>query len=90
MMDDAGYASALFVSSPYHMRRISLISKTVFQDERYQLIFRGSRYARPSSFFSLFRQPKIEQVFEEYLKISGFCLYHLYDRVTSKTPALET
>lgn len=90
MMDAAGYTSALFVSSPYHMRRIRLISKTVFPDKKYQRIFRGSRYARPCNFFSLFRQPKMEQVFEEYLKITGFCLYHLYERVTSKAPALET
>ncbi|MDA8133270.1 MAG: YdcF family protein [Desulfobacteraceae bacterium] len=83
MMDAAGHTSALLVSSPFHMRRISLISKTVFPDEKYHLTFRGSRYARAKDFSSLFRQPRIEQIFEEYLKISGFYLYHLYGRVTS-------
>ena len=90
IMDAAGHTSALLVSSPFHMRRISLISKTVFRDEKYQRTFRGSRYARTVGFFSLFRPLKMEQVFKEYLKISGFCLYHIYERVTSKTPALET
>ncbi len=88
MMDAAGHTSALLVSSPFHMRRISLISKTVFPDEKYHLTFRGSRYARTASFFSLFRRPRIEQVFKEYLKISGFCLYHLYER--AKPSAMET
>ncbi|MFA5905527.1 MAG: ElyC/SanA/YdcF family protein [Desulfobacula sp.] len=81
MMDTAGYTSAIFVSSPYHMRRISMISKAVFQDEKYQLTFRGSRYARTDGFFPLFRWSKIEQVFEEYLKIAGFLAYRFYEKV---------
>jgi hypothetical protein len=90
MMDAAGQTSALLVSSPFHMRRISMISKTVFPDEKYQLTFRGSRYVQPKGFFQLFRGSKIQQVSKEYSKIAWFCLYPLYERVTSKTPALET
>lgn len=88
MMDAAGHTSALLVSSPFHMRRISLISKTVFPDETYQLTFRGSRYVRTVGFFSLFQPLKTQQVFKEYLKISGFCLYRLYER--AKPSAKET
>ncbi|MDA8133265.1 MAG: YdcF family protein [Desulfobacteraceae bacterium] len=88
MMDSAGHTSALLVSSPFHMRRISLISKTVFPDEKYQLTFRGSRYVRTIGFFSLFQPLKTQQVFKEYLKISGFCLYHLYER--AKLSVMET
>jgi hypothetical protein len=90
MMDAAGHTSALLVSSPFHMRRISMISKTVFPDEKYRLTFQGSRYVQPKGFFQLFRGSKIQQVSKEYLKITWFCLYPLYERVTSKTPALET
>jgi uncharacterized SAM-binding protein YcdF (DUF218 family) len=81
MMDTAGYTSALFVSSPYHMKRISMISKAVFQDQKYHLTFRGSRYVKTDGFLSLFRWSKIEQVFEEYLKITGFLAYRVYEKV---------
>jgi uncharacterized SAM-binding protein YcdF (DUF218 family) len=83
MMVTLGYSSAIFVSSPYHMRRISMISKAVFQDEKYQLTFRDNRYAQTAGFFSLFRWSKIEQVFEEYLKIAGFMAYRIYENLIS-------
>ena len=44
MMDKAGFKSAIFVSSPYHMRRISIIANKVFGKNGYQLIFVPSRY----------------------------------------------
>ena len=47
MMETAGYTSAIFVSSPYHMRRISIISSRIFPNEKYQLTFIGS--TRPYS-----------------------------------------
>ncbi|MCM2285993.1 MAG: YdcF family protein [Desulfobacula sp.] len=75
MMDASGHTSALLVSSPFHMRRISLISKTVFPDEKYQLTFRGSRYVRTKGFSQLFIWPKIQQACEEYLKIALFLAY---------------
>ena len=83
MMDTAGYTTAIFVSSPNHMRRISIISKAIFHDEKYQLTFRGNRYVKANGFLSLFRWSKIEQVFEEYLKIAGFLVYQAYERVAT-------
>ena len=72
MMGTAGNPSAIFVSSPYHMGRINMISKAVFQDEKYQLTFRGNRYVRTNGFLSLFHWSKIPNVFEEYFKIVEF------------------
>ena len=83
MMDAAGYTSALFVSSPYHMRRISMISKAVFQDKKYQLTFRGSRYVKTGGLLSLFHWSEIQNVFEEYFKIVGFLVYQAYERVVT-------
>ena len=78
MMDNAGYTSAVLVSSPYHMRRISMISKAVFQAGKYRLTFQGSRYVKADGFFYLFRWSKIHEVFEEYIKIAGFYVYQFY------------
>lgn len=83
MMDAAGHTSALLVSSPFHMRRISLISKTVFPDEKYQLTFRGSRYEWIEGFSRLFRWSKMQQACEEYLKIAWFLAYCAYEKTIS-------
>ena len=82
-MGTAGNPSAIFVSSPYHMGRINMISKAVFQDEKYQLAFRGSRYVKTDGFLSLFRWSEIQNVFEEYFKIAGFLIYQAYERVVT-------
>jgi len=83
MMNTAGYTSAIFVSSPYHMRRISIISARVFSNEDYQLTFIGSRYIKHDSFLSFFSWSYMKQAFREYSKIIGFFLYQLYEAVVS-------
>ncbi len=81
MMDMAGYTSAIFVSAPYHMKRISIISARTFSNEDYQLTFIGSRYIQQDGFLSIFIWSNIKQVFREYLKIIGFFLYQFYEVV---------
>ena len=83
MMNRAGYTSAIFVSSPYHMRRISIISARVFSNENYKLKFIGSRYVQQDSFLSIFSWSNVKQVFIEYFKIIGFFIYQLYEAVVS-------
>ena len=81
MMNMAGYTSAIFVSSPNHMRRINIIAAMVFSNEDYQLKFIGSRYIQQDSPLSFFSWSNIKQVFGEYSKIIGFFLYQFYEVV---------
>ncbi|MCP4669770.1 MAG: YdcF family protein [Desulfobacula sp.] len=82
MMDIAGYKSAIFVSSPFHMRRISIIASRVFEVGNYEISFIGSRYlGQDNSFLSIFKWYKIKQIFSEYLKIAGFFLYQLKEYI---------
>ena len=79
MMETAGYTSAIFVSSPYHMRRISIISSRIFPSENYQLTFIGSRYIKQDRSLPFLNGSYIKQVYREYVKIIGFFLYRFYE-----------
>ena len=82
MMDIAGYTSAIFVSSPYHMRRISIIASKVFKIGDYQISYIGSRYLRQdNSLLSILSWANIKQALIEYLKISGFFLYQFKEYI---------
>lgn len=77
MMADAQLSSAVFVSSPTHMRRIRIITKYVVPDTtRYQIIFRGTRYIAYDNVVSFFHPVNAKQIVLEYIKIGWFCLYH--------------
>ncbi len=84
MMKEEGYTSALFVSAPYHMRRIGIISEKVFNSPDYRLRFIGSRYIQSGGFPLIFSWSNIKQVLIEYYKIFGFYLYHTYETVKLK------
>lgn len=88
LMDMAGYSSAIFVSSPYQMRRISIISAKIFSNKDYQLKFIGSRYTQQDSYLSIFSGSNIKQVIIEYFKIIGFFLYQFYGVVVSNGPSI--
>ncbi len=89
MMQEAGYKSALFVSAPYHMRRISIISIKVFTKPDYRLRFIGSRYIQHRGFPFIFTWSNIKQVCIEYYKIFGFYLYQAYETVRLNIPGLN-
>jgi hypothetical protein len=75
MMDKAGFKSAIFVSSPYHMRRISIIANKVFGDKVGRLIFVPSRYEQYSGILWFLNKRDLKFVFTEYSKIVWFMLY---------------
>jgi len=75
MMDKAGFKTAIFVSSPYHMRRISIIAKKVFSGRGYRLIFVPSRYEQHSSTTWFLNKRELKFVSSEYSKIVWFMLY---------------
>jgi len=78
MMDKAGFKSAIFVSSPYHMRRISIIAKKVFAKKDYRLIFVPSRYEQYSDYLWFLKKRDLKLVTGEYSKIIWFTLYRFF------------
>ncbi len=75
LMEENSLKSAIMVSSPYHMRRIKIISSTVFDLKKYSICFIGSRYIEKGCFLSGFNWFNIEESFKEFFKIFGFCAY---------------
>lgn len=75
LMDARGFRSALFVSSPYHMRRIRMICGKVFDPGRYEIRF------VPAQTLNVLRRPLLPDLASirwqtsEYLKIGWFLVY---------------
>lgn len=78
MMDKAGFRSAIFVSSPYHMRRISIIARKVFGNNGYRLIFVPSRYEQQNGVLWFLEKQDLKFVSSEYSKIAWFMLYRYF------------
>jgi len=78
IMDKKGLTSAIFVSSPYHMRRIRLIVNRVFTDTGYRMIFVPTRFERPTGKFWFLHGNDIRKVATEYSKIAWFFLYRWF------------
>lgn len=77
MMAVYGRTSAIFVSSPYHMRRIQLIVKKVYgNDGRYY--FSPTPYETAPQDFRQLKSSDWKKVWREYLKISWFMIYSLW------------
>jgi uncharacterized SAM-binding protein YcdF (DUF218 family) len=87
LMDNLGLHSALLVSSPYHMRRIKYITKSVFLDtgnvRTFKLYFVPTRYGTPhlKSWFPNIRD--LTFVLMEYPKIFWFFIYSNFCRSTA-------
>jgi uncharacterized SAM-binding protein YcdF (DUF218 family) len=75
MMDKAGFKSAIFVSSPYHMRRISIIANKVFGKNGYRLIYVPSRYEQNTGTLWFLNKRDLKFVSSEYSKIIWFTMY---------------
>jgi len=82
MMDDWGFRSVIFVSEPYHMRRIELIAGRVFDKEEYNLVFVPTSSDNSNSFFWWVDKVKRRWVLSEYLKILWFLLYEPFSRIS--------
>jgi hypothetical protein len=75
MMNAMGLKSAIMVSSPYHMRRIRMISKKVFGEQSRYFSYVPTRYE--SYPIDLRDMDRVDWMFviQEYLKICWFRLY---------------
>ncbi|MGC1456591.1 MAG: hypothetical protein WA946_15510 [Nitrospirota bacterium] len=77
-MDTCGFRRAIFVSSPYHMRRIKIITGTVF-DPSYDIELVPSRFEKRFE-APLPSQKDIHHVFTEFPKMAWFLSYGLWNR----------
>lgn len=75
IMSDYGLNSAIFVSSPYHMRRVGLITGKVFDKSGSVLYFVPTHYEKaPADFWEL-SAADWRKVRREYGKILWFLIY---------------
>lgn len=80
MLDDLGLKSALLVSSGYHMRRIRLIARRVFDARKYSVYCNPVRLQRPFGAADWFDRERGKTIVSEYLKIGWFLGYGVFSR----------
>ena len=77
-MDACGFKSAIFISSPFHMRRIKIITDRVF-DSSYDIKLVPSRFEK-KDVAPVPSQQDLQHVFTEFPKMVWFLCYDLWDR----------
>ncbi len=75
MMDALNFTSAIFVSSPFHMMRVKLISRQVFKAHKYKIYFDYFRYVNSDRPVLLVHIDNLRSITYEYIKIAWFLLY---------------
>jgi hypothetical protein len=75
MMDSSNFTSAIFVSSPYHLRRIKIIADRVFRGKAHQLSFIPSNNSEKDETLWVLHKNDLTMVVSEYIKIVWFLLY---------------
>jgi hypothetical protein len=74
LMEHIDATRAIFVSAPYHMRRIALITRRVFPPDKYDISFRPTAYDPPQRpWFTHWED--VKWVLSEWGKIGWFLLY---------------
>ncbi|MFO7570024.1 MAG: ElyC/SanA/YdcF family protein [Smithellaceae bacterium] len=76
-MDMQGLSSAIFVSSPYHMRRIQLMVSKEF-DRGGQYYFVPTRYEKAPEDVWKLSGADVRKVWREYIKIIWFLIYSFW------------
>ena len=72
MMEQYGLKSAIFVSSPEHMRRIKIIAEKIFHEEAVQIVFVPIRVEPAHQDLTL---ADYRRMGKEYVKIIWFLMY---------------
>lgn len=75
IMSNYKLKSAIFISSPYHMRRIKLIASNVFDTKKGNFYFVPTRYEKASTIFWEIPLTDWKKILMEYAKILWFFLY---------------
>ncbi|KUG23084.1 hypothetical protein ASZ90_007116 [hydrocarbon metagenome] len=86
IMSDYGLKSAIFVSSPYHMRRIKFIAMKVFDSNGSMLYFVPTRYEKAPADFRKLSSADWRKVRREYCKILWFFIYFPWSQVNYNNP----
>jgi uncharacterized SAM-binding protein YcdF (DUF218 family) len=74
-IDKAGFRSAIFVSSPFHMRRIKIMADNIFDSKFLQIKFVPTRYESGTDPVWILSMRNVEMVVMEYVKVVWFMVY---------------
>jgi len=77
-IDRKGFRSAIFVSSPFHMRRIKIIADHIFDNRSLQMKFVPTRYEDSIDPDWILSLHNLELFAMEYLKITCFSVYNRF------------
>ena len=80
MMDSLDFTSAIFVSSPYHLRRIKIMAGRVFTGKTYKLSFASPRFQKKEKILWGINKSDLKMIVSEYLKIVWFLIYEAFCR----------
>lgn len=75
MMEQYGLKSAIFVSSPYHMRRIKIISEKIFDDQSSRIVYIPTRFESFRHNLLHLTMHDWSNIINEYVKIIWFLIY---------------
>ena len=75
IMEKYGFKSAIFVSSPYHMRRIKMIATKAFEEDNHSLCFIPATFEKFNKKIWLLSKNDRQWILSEYAKIAWFLLY---------------
>lgn len=78
VMTGYGLESAIFVSSPYHMRRIKLIAGKLFDLKKGEFYFVPTKYERAPVRLRELSSSNWRSLRREYSKIIWFCIYSVW------------
>ncbi|MFA5322768.1 MAG: hypothetical protein WC373_08850 [Smithella sp.] len=73
-----GLKSAIFVSSPYHMRRIKVVAGKVFKSSNHDFYFVPTRYEKAPVNIGELSSADWKKVRREYSKIIWFLIYYAW------------
>ena len=77
-IDRKGFRSAIFVSSPFHMRRIKIIADHIFDSRSLHMRFVPTRYEEGIDPDGVWCLHNLELIAMEYLKITWFSVYERF------------
>ena len=81
IMSGYGLKSAIFVSSPYHMRRIKLIAGKVFKSDNNNFYFVPTRYEKVPFAFMELSSSDWKKIRREYSKMLWFVIYSTWSEL---------
>lgn len=79
-MQAYGFDSAIIVSSPYHMRRVKLLTKLVFPENEYTILCVPDRYENVHDPWWTNRKD-VTWIIMEYTKITWFLIYQRFSEL---------